>query len=436
MQKETNDIAVIGAGPAGLSAAEILSEAGHAVVVYDQMPSPARKFLMAGRSGLNLTHAEPLAGFLTRYGAAKDWLAPCVTAFPPSALRRWAEALGQPCFTGSSGRVFPEAMKASPLLRAWLARLAARGVVFALRHRWIGWSEGGGPCFETPAGAYSHPGRNVVLALGGASWPRLGSDGGWTDLLPPGSVSPLQPANCGFRTALPMAFHQRFEGTILHAVTLCAEGQRARGDVTITRSGLEGAPVYRLAAALRARIAGSGSARLLVDLRPGMEAGELATRLERGRARESLSNRLRRIGLAPAARFLLHEAQAQGGGEAARAQEGGRFSSLADTIKSCPVILTAPDSLSRAISTAGGVRRAVLDDAFMLRDRPGVFVAGEMLDWEAPTGGYLLQACFATGRAAGEGMKAWLAARQDGAGASAIEGGTVSPKADLPPELG
>ncbi|GBQ84998.1 TIGR03862 family flavoprotein [Asaia krungthepensis] len=407
-------IAIIGAGPAGLAAAEWLSAPqraqGREIVVYDQMPSVARKFLMAGRSGLNLTHAENLEDFLTRYGSARHWLAPMIDRFPPEALRQWAEALGQPCFTGSSGRVFPQAMKASPLLRAWLARLAEKGVRFALRHRWEGWDAQGALRFNSPDGAVTRAASAVILALGGASWPRLGSDGDWTGLLPPGSVTPLVPANCGFLTALPEAFHTQFHGEVLHSVTLTGAGQSARGDVTITRTGIEGAPVYRLSASWREVLAREGRLRIALDLRPGMDAEILAVRLDGFRARESQANRLRRLGLSPVARWLIREAMSTAGGGQA---EGNR--ALAGLIKACPLILTAPDILARAISTAGGVRHAALDANLMLREHPGVFVAGEMLDWEAPTGGYLLQACFATGRAAAEGADSWLAAQREAA---------------------
>lgn len=388
-------IAVIGAGPAGLAAAESLSADGFDVVVYDQMPSPARKFLMAGRSGLNLTHAEDLEKFLSRYGASASWLEPMIREFPPQALRQWAEELGQPCFTGSSGRVFPKAMKASPLLRAWLARLAAQNAVFALRHRWAGWDETGGLRFETPQGEKRVAAAATILASGGASWPRLGSDGGWTHFFTPESLSPLQPANCGFRTALPPEFHEQFHGEVLHSVTIGGAGQSARGDVTITRQGIEGAPVYRLSALWREALRREGRLQITLDFRPGLTQEILQSRLEGFRERESQSGRLRRLGLSPAARWLLREA--------APTHSGAGI--LAQHIKSCPLDLVAPDSLARAISTAGGVRREALDDGLMLRQRPGVFAAGEMLDWEAPTGGYLLQACFATGRRAAQGVK-------------------------------
>ncbi|GBR22149.1 TIGR03862 family flavoprotein [Asaia spathodeae] len=388
-------IAVIGAGPAGLAAAESLSSDGFDVVVYDQMPSPARKFLMAGRSGLNLTHAEDLDKFLTRYGTAASWLEPMIRAYPPQALRQWAEALGQPCFTGSSGRVFPEAMKASPLLRAWLARLAERNTRFELRHRWAGWDEAGSLSFETPQGKKAVTAAATVLALGGASWPRLGSDGGWTRFLPPESLTPLQPANCGFITGLPPAFHEQFHGEVLHSITISGAGQTTRGDVTITRQGIEGAPVYRLSSLWRDALQHEGRLQIMLDLRPGMTQQVLQARLEGFRARESQSGKLRRLGLSPAARWLLREAT----------PAHASADRLAQCIKSCPLDLISPDSLARAISTAGGIRREALDDGLMVRQRPGVFVAGEMLDWEAPTGGYLLQACFATGRHAAQGVK-------------------------------
>lgn len=403
-------IGIIGAGPAGLAAAERLSGDGHDVVLYDRMPSPARKFLMAGRSGLNLTHAEPMERFLTRYGAAQVWLEPVIRRFGPEALRGWAEALGQPCFTGSSGRVFPRAMKASPLLRAWLARLDARHVRLALRHRWCGWDDAGALRFETPGGMAGIRHDAVILALGGATWSRLGSDGAWVSFMPAGSVTPFVPANCGFLTRLPADFHARFHGEVLNAVVVRGGGVEARGDVTVTRAGIEGAPVYRLAAIWREAIAREGPLTVTLDLRPGLAMAELVKRLGSMRARESLSNRLRRLGLGQPARWLLREALAAAqpspqGGVPGASDETTRLAAL---VKSCPLVLTGPDGLDRAISAAGGVRHEALDNNFMLRTRPGVFVAGEMIDWEAPTGGYLLQACFATGIAAAEGAGAWL----------------------------
>ena len=417
-------VAIIGAGPAGLAAAETLSRSGLDVVVYDRMPSPARKFLMAGRSGLNLTHAEPLERFVTRYGAAQSWMEPLIRRFPPEALRGWAEELGQPCFAGSSGRVFPQAMKASPLLRAWLARLDTQGVRFALRHRWCGWNEGGALTFTTPEGTACYHHDAVLLALGGSSWARLGSDGAWSTLLPPDATVAFAPSNCGFLTALPAEFHAQFHGEVLNSVVLHGAGVKARGDVTITRQGIEGAPVYRLSSTWREAIARSGSLCVAVDFRPGLDEESLVQRLDKTRARETLSNRLRRLGLSAPARWLLREAMNGQGAGVPRVQGAEQSEPLSDArrlaalIKSCPLVLTGTDALDRAISTAGGVRREALNDGLMLRARPGVFVAGEMLDWEAPTGGYLLQACFATGRAAAEGAMRWLAEERGHKGAT------------------
>ncbi|AQS87748.1 glutathione reductase [Neoasaia chiangmaiensis NBRC 101099] len=393
-------IAVIGAGPAGLFAAEYLAAAGHRVVVHDRMAHPARKFLMAGASGLNLTHAEGLPAFLDRYGAARDWLEPAIRDFPPEALRAWAEGLGQPCFVGSSGRVFPESMKASPLLRAWLARLRALGVTFAGRHRWRGWHDDA-LVFETPDGMVRQVPAATVLALGGASWARLGSDGAWAGFLPtvmPGAVvAPFRPSNCGFLPGWPPERWARAEGAVLHGVTLRHRGRAARGDLTFTAHGIEGAPIYALSGPLRDAIARDGAAEIAVDLRPGMDAAALAARLGRLRPRESLSNRLRKgASLSPVARVVL--------GAVADLDAPA----LAARIKAAPLRLIATEAMDRAISVAGGVRASALDSHFMFRDRPGVFAAGEMLDWEAPTGGYLLQACFATGLATAKGVDAWL----------------------------
>jgi hypothetical protein len=391
-------IAVIGAGPAGLMAAEVLAAGGAAVTVFDRMPSPGRKLLIAGRGGLNLTHTEALEPFLDRYGAARPWLEPAIRRFPPAALVAWAEALGQPTFIGSSGRVFPRAMKASPLLRAWLARLAGQGVALSLRHRWQGWDGAGALVFGTPAGPQAVAADAALLALGGASWPRLGSDGTWAALLPPGTpVAPLRPANVGFRIAWSPGFAARFAGTPLKRIALEFAGLRVRGEAMITAAGIEGGAVYALAAPLREAIAAAGLATLRLDLRPDLDAAALAARLDGPAGGVSLANRLRRAGLPPVASALLREA-----GEDGRA--------LSRRVQALPLRLEAPMPIDRAISTAGGIARAAVDARFMLHARPGIFVAGEMLDWEAPTGGYLLQACFATGRAAAEGALAWLSA--------------------------
>ena len=397
-------IAVIGAGPAGLMAAEILAQGGQSVTVFDHMPSAGRKLLMAGRGGLNLTHSEPLEVFLTRYGRAGERLMPAIHAFPPAALRGWAEGLGQSLFVGSSGRVFPHAMKASPLLRAWLRRLSGLGVRFAFRHRWQGFGvETGTLLFDgrAPVGA-----EGVVLALGGASWPRLGSDGGWAVSLAARGVAlaPFAPANCGFTIGWTEMFRQRFAGTPLKAVALRWQGRVSRGDAMITAYGIEGGAVYALSSAVRDEIAACGEARVMLDLRPDLPAAVLTAKLRALRPRDSLSNGLRRtLSLAPVAINILRE-----GGSALPRDMPRDPAALAALIKAVPLRLTGCQGLDRAISSAGGVTWDEVDDRFMLRRLPGVFVAGEMLDWEAPTGGYLLQACMATGAAAGHGMLDWL----------------------------
>jgi len=397
---ERPHVAVGGAGPAGLAAAERLAEAGCRVTVLERMPSPGRKFLMAGRGGLNLTHSEPPERFLERYGDSAPWLADALQAFPPAAMIAWAEGLGQPCFVGSSGRVFPRAMKASPLLRAWLGRLAQTEVTLRLRTRITGLDDRL-LRLDTPDGPRTLAADAVILAFGGASWARLGSDGAWAALLPPEDLAPFRPANCGFVAAWSDAFRGRFAGTPLKNVALRFEGAGARGDCVVTRAGLEGGAVYALSAPLRDRIERTGTATLRLDLRPDQSAEALAARLSKLRGRESLSNGLRKaLALPPVAVALLREGS---DGPPPRAPDA-----LAALVKNLPVRLTATAPLDRAISTAGGLRREALDPRFMLRRRPGLFAAGEMLDWEAPTGGYLLQASIATGRAAAEGAMHWL----------------------------
>lgn len=370
-------------------AAERLAAAGCEVTLYDRMPSPARKFLLAGRGGLNLTHSEPLDRFAARYGAAAEALAPHLHAFPPEALRAWAASLGQETFVGSSGRVFPAAFKATPLLRAWLARLASSGVMFRPHHRWTGWT-GRALGFETPGGPVLVEADVTVLALGGASWPRLGSDGAWVAALGI-PVAPLRPANCGFLCAWSDIFRARHEGRPLKRVAAHFGGRVVRGEAVVTADGIEGGAIYALSAPLREAIAVQGEAVLELDLRPDLDRNELVARL--GGPGVSTANALRRAGLDPTAASLVRE------------QDHGR--ALPDRIKSARLRLTGTRPIARAISTAGGVPFAALD-GLMLRARPGVFLAGEMLDWEAPTGGYLLQACFSTGRAAGDQAAAWL----------------------------
>ncbi|HRK70199.1 MAG TPA: TIGR03862 family flavoprotein [Micropepsaceae bacterium] len=395
-------VAIIGAGPAGLMAAEVLAQAGMQVAVYDRMASPARKFLMAGRGGLNLTHTDELPLFLSRYGDAAEFLAPFIRAFPPSALISWAEGLGQETFVGSSGRVFPKAMKASPLLRAWLSRLAQSGVSFHMQREWRGFDARGNLLFARADGGEDIVNADAtLLALGGASWPRLGSDGAWADILRARGVqvNALRPANCGFASALPADFHARFQGQPLSGIALLFRGKDVRGEAMVTARGFEGGAIYALSRDLREAIAAEGSAQLEIDLRPGLTAGALGQRLARPRGKESLSNFLRKaLSFPPVAVALLRAAF---GENLAREPQ-----MLAAQIKRVPVTLTATAGLLRAISSAGGVARDALDDSLMLKAMPGVHAAGEMIDWEAPTGGYLLQACFAMGVAAARGIVA------------------------------
>jgi len=402
-----SQVAVIGAGPAGLMAAEVLAQGGASVTVYDAMPSAGRKFLMAGRGGLNLTHSEPLPEFLERYREAMPHLAPAVAAFPPDALRAWSEALGQPTFVGSSGRVFPQSFKASPLLRAWLRRLDSMGVRFNLRHRWTGWDDASRLLFQTPDGPRTIGANATVLALGGASWPRLGSDGAWAKTLAARGVriSPLRSANCGFTVAWSDIFRNRFEGQPLKGVELLFGAHSVRGEAIITRAGIQGGAVYALSADLRDAIAGPGHAILTVALRPELKMDELVARLSAPKGKQTFSNFLRKAAhLSPVAIGLSQEAAIASGASLSSLSTA----SLAGLINAVPIKLTGVVPIARAISTAGGLSFDELDADFMIRRLPGVFASGEMLDWEAPTGGYLLQASFATGAAAGRGALKWL----------------------------
>jgi uncharacterized flavoprotein (TIGR03862 family) len=405
------DVAVVGGGPAGLMAAEVLAADGATVTVYDRMPSLARKFLLAGRGGLNLTHSEDLDHLLKRYGAAEPRLRPTIAEFSPAALTAWCETLGQETFVGSSGRVFPKAMKASPLLRAWLKRLGAAGVHVKLRHAWRGWDDEGRLLFDSDKGPVTVAADATVLALGGASWPRLGSDGGWVNLLARAgiAVAPLQPANCRFLVSWTDVFRSRFAGEPLKRIALSVGGTQVRGEAVITRTGLEGGAIYALSAPLREAIADKGKAILHIDLRPDFTQAELEKRLSRPRDKQSLSTFLRKsTHLAPVAIGLLQEAAVT----FSQPLNTLTPAALAERIKAVPVRLTGMAPIDKAISTAGGIAWGEIDKHMMLRRRPGTFVAGEMLDWDAPTGGYLLQASFATGAAAGRGALAWLKAQQ------------------------
>lgn len=386
---EEIDALVIGAGPAGLMAAEVLEQAGRRVVIAEAKPSPARKLLMAGKSGLNLTKAEPEADFFTGYAEAAEWLAPMLTAFGQDGVRTWAEGLGQELFTGSSGRVFPRSMKASPLLRAWLGRLTAE---MRLRWRWQGF-DGTALRFDMPDGARLLAPRVTVLALGGGSWSRLGSDAAWLPWLAERGVeiAPLQPANMGFRVNWSPHMAPHF-GTPVKGCALVAGDNRVRAEFVISEKGVEGGGIYAVSRALRE------GAELRLDLMPDLSAEEVAGRLLRPRGKTSLANHLRKtLGLTGARAALLNE-------WGRPLPEGAALGAL---IKALPARLAGPRPMDEAISTAGGVTRAALDDGLMLRAAPGVFCAGEMLDWEAPTGGYLLTACLATGRWAGQNAARW-----------------------------
>ncbi len=396
-------IAIIGAGPAGLMSAEAAVEGGAKVDVYDAMPSVGRKFLLAGKGGLNLTHAEPLDSLLSRYGARRERIAPLLQIFGPDALRAWAKGLGIETFVGSSGRVFPAGMKAAPLLRAWLHRLRAAGVRFHARHRWAGWSEDGALTFATQNGPHSARANAVVLALGGGSWAQLGSDGVWLPLLAARgiAVTPLRPANCGFEVAWSPHFREKFAGTPAKTINASLAGNVRPGEFVVTETGVEGGVIYALSAPLRDAIDSAGSATLTLDLAPDRDLARLAAELSHPRGRRSLSSHIQsRTGLKGVKMGLLREC--------VPAEELDDPARLAAAIKALPLKLVAARPLAEAISSAGGVAFEALDENLMIRALPGVFCAGEMLDWEAPTGGYLLTACFASGRAAGLGAAHWL----------------------------
>ncbi len=407
-------VAIVGGGPAGLMAAEQLAATtettagrgvdGLKVAIFDAMPSFGRKFLMAGKGGMNITHAELMPVFVGRYGTRQAVIAPLLETFGPQQLRDWIGGLGIATFVGSSGRVFPTEMKAAPLLRAWLHRLRGAGVRFHVRHRWLGWAADGALRFATPEGEKTLAFDAVILALGGGSWARLGSDGAWVPLLAARGIplAPLQPANCGFDVAWSPYFSERFAGQPVKPVIASVAGRRQQGEFNITAGGIEGGLVYALAAPLRDALATEGGAVLHLDLAPGRTLARLTADLSRPRGHDSLANHLRRrAGIEGVKAGLLRELLP--------AETLTAAAQLAAAIKHLPLPVTATRPIDEAISTAGGVTFEALDANLMLRDLPGVFCAGEMLDWEAPTGGYLLTACFATGHAAGQGARAWLA---------------------------
>ena len=404
-------VAVIGGGPAGLMAAEVLAAGGATVDLFDAMPSVGRKFLLAGRGGLNLTHSEPLERFVERYGERAPAIAGWLAEFGPAELRAWAQDLGTETFVGSSGRVFPSTMKAAPLLRSWLLRLRGHGVRFHTRHRWSGGLDAD-LHFTTPTGERRFAADATVLALGGASWAKLGSDGAWVPWLERRgiAIAPLEPANCGFDVGWSAYFAEHFAGAPLKSITLTFTDSlgttfRRDGEAMVTATGLEGSLIYAAAARLRDEITRRGSATILLDLAPGRDLQALESGLERHRAGRSVQNQLRvSAGITGVKLALVRERLSAAELAAALAHDPR---ALARQLKAWPIVLRAPRPIDEAISTAGGVCLEALDEHLMVRARPGMFCCGEMLDWEAPTGGYLLTACFASGKVAGRGALAW-----------------------------
>ena len=421
-------VAVIGGGPAGLMAAEALASGGVQVDVYDAMPSVGRKFLMAGKGGMNITHSEPLEAFLGRYGARREQIAALLDGFGPDALRAWLHALGVETFVGSSGRVFPTDMKAAPMLRAWLHRMRESGVRFHMRHKWVGW-DGADSMHEndtgnrekrddaaqqalrfmTPAGEQQVRADAVVFALGGGSWPRLGSDAAWVPLMTARDVpvAALRPANCGFDSNWSDYFRERFAGLPVKPVAIAltdkgGNAQHRQGEFVVTETGIEGSLVYALSAPIREQILADGEVTITLDLAPAVSAQRVLDEVTRPRGSRSMSTHLQsRIGLGGVKLGLLHEALSK--------EAFADTALLAQTIKALPLKLVRPRPIEEAISSAGGVPFEALDSRLMIGHVPGAFCAGEMLDWEAPTGGYLLTACFASGLVAGRGALAYLA---------------------------
>ena len=396
-------IAIVGGGPAGLMAAEVISARGAKVDIYDSMPSLGRKFLMAGKSGLNLTHSEPFEQFVSRYGTRRAQIEPLLSKFGPDELRAWVRGLGIETFVGTSGRVFPVGMKASPLLRAWLKRLTEAGLTFHLRHRWTGWQPDGALRFTSPEGERTVKADAVVLALGGGSWSRLGSDGAWVPWLEQvgAHVAPLKPSNCGFDVNWSPHFRERFDGHPIKSVVLSLGSFRQQGEFIVTKEGVEGGLIYSASALLRDEIEARGSAVMTLDLAPDRSHEWLVEKLSKPRGSRSLATHLEKtIGIKGVKAGLLREFLSK--------DDFADSERLASSIKGLPIPLIATRPLDEAISSAGGVTFESLDEHLMLRSMPGIFCAGEMLDWEAPTGGYLLTACFASGHMAGRGVLDWL----------------------------
>jgi uncharacterized flavoprotein (TIGR03862 family) len=397
--------AIIGGGPAGLMAAEVLNQGGVQVDVYDSMPSFGRKFLMAGKSGLNLTHSEPYEKFIARYGDKQKQMETHLKNFTPDDLRGWAQELGVETFVGTSGRVFPKEMKASPLLRAWLKRLQEGGVNFHTRHNWKGW-QGDSLIFDSPEGEIRIKPDATVLALGGASWPRLGSRGEWTSWLEQAGVKvePFRPSNCGFIVNWSKHFSEKFHGQPIKSVVLSFEDFKQQGEFIVTKTGVEGGLIYAASSKLRDALQSTGGAALTLDLAPDSSREKLTAALARPRGSRTMTTHIEKTtGLKGVKIGLLYEFVSR--------EDFANFEKLADAIKALRIPLIATSPIEKAISSAGGINFEELDGNLMLRKMPGVFCAGEMLDWEAPTGGYLLTACFATGRGAGKGALEWLKTR-------------------------
>lgn len=401
-------IVIIGGGPAGLMAAEQLTNAGYAVDLYDAMPTVGRKFLLAGIGGLNITHSEPFATFCSRYAERQPLLQPLLETFGADELRQWCSGLGIETFIGTSGRVFPKEMKAAPLLRAWLARLKRNGLRIHPRHRWLGWDAQGQLVFQTPEASIAVPYSAVILALGGGSWKKLGSDGAWVPLLEARNIpiAPLQPANCGFLCAWSEHIRSHFAGSPLKSVALSftdltGHAETRMGEMIVTERGVEGSLIYVFAARLRDKLTAQGTATFHLDLLPNHSQTQIEAALHKKPASKTLGAFLK-------SRFKLDGVKAALLFETLTKTQWQDIPLLAATLKAVPIRVTATTPIDEAISTAGGVPFEALDDKLMLQQLPGVFCAGEMLDWEAPTGGYLLTACFATGRQVGQGVIHWL----------------------------